>query len=411
MPSRRVVVTGIGAVSPLGLDAGSTWENLVAGRSGIGKISLFDASEYPVRIAAEVDGFAPETIFGKRRAKHLDRVSQLALVAAGAALAQSGMDPAVDPERIGTVWGTGIGGIHSLEEGMATLRERGPEWISPYTLPMMIPNMVAGHVAMEWGLKGYSTATVTACSASAQAIGECLDLIRAGRLDAVVCGGAEAPITEVGIAGFAAMKALSSRNDEPESASRPFDATRDGFVMGEGAACLILEERDRALARGATILAELEGYGATSDAFHMTQPHPEGEGAVRAMLAALADAGRDPSEVGYVNAHGTSTPPNDRIETLALKTVFGKVVPAVSSTKSMTGHTLGAAGALEAVICVQALNEKMLPPTANYETPDPECDLDYVPNHARPADFDVALTNSFGFGGHNASLVFSRGAE
>jgi 3-oxoacyl-[acyl-carrier-protein] synthase II len=410
MPARRVVVTGIGAVTALGLDAARTWSNLAAGRSGVAEISRFDASSYPVRIAAEVDGFDPESIFGKRRARHLDRVSQLALVAAGAAMAQSGLDPQAGSERIGTVWGTGIGGIGSLEEGMATLRERGPEWVSPYTLPMMIPNMVAGHVAMEWGLKGYSTATTTACAASAQAIGECLDLIRAGRLDAAVCGGTEAPITEVGVAGFAAMKALSTRNDEPESASRPFDATRDGFVMGEAAACLILEERERAVARGATILAELEGYGATSDAFHMTQPHPEGEGAVRAMLAALADAHRRPTEVGYINAHGTSTPPNDRIETVALKAVFGERVPPVSSTKSMTGHTLGAAGALEAVICVQALNEKLLPPTANYQHPDPECDLDYVPNEARPAEVEVVLTNSFGFGGHNASLVFSRGS-
>jgi 3-oxoacyl-[acyl-carrier-protein] synthase II len=268
--------------------------------------------------------------------------------------------------------------------------------------------MVAGHVAMEWGLRGHSSCTVTACSASAQAIGESLDLIRAGRLDAVVCGGSEAPVTEVGIAGFAAMKALSTRNDEPDAASRPFDAQRDGFVMGEGAACLIIEERGRALARGATVLAELVGYGATSDAYHLTQPHPEGDGAVRAMRAALADAGRQPADVGYINAHGTSTPPNDRIETYALKQVFGQNVPPVSSTKSMTGHTLGAAGALEAAICVLALNAQILPPTINQEHADPDCDLDYVANRARPASFDLALTNSFGFGGHNSSLLFSR---
>lgn len=409
MHERRVVVTGVGVISPLGLDAVATWAGLVAGRSGVGKISLFDAAAYPVRIGAEVDGFEPEAVFGRRRAKHLDRVSQLALVAAGAALAGSGLDTGSAPERIGTVWGTGIGGIGSLEEGMAVLRERGAEWVSPYTLPMMIPNMVAGHVAMEWGLRGYSTCAVTACAASAQAIGESLDLIRAGRLDAVVCGGAEAPITEVGIAGFAAMKALSTRNDEPEAASRPFDAGRDGFVMGEAAACLILEERRMALARGATILAELEGYGATSDAYHVTAPHPEGEGAVRAMRAALIDAGRTSTEVGYVNAHGTSTPPNDRIETRALKTVFGADVPPVSSTKSMTGHTLGAAGALEAAICVMALGEQLLPPTINQDQPDRDCDLDYVANRARPAAVEVAMSNSFGFGGHNACLVFSRG--
>ncbi|HWE57820.1 MAG TPA: beta-ketoacyl-ACP synthase II [Acidimicrobiales bacterium] len=406
---RRVVVTGIGIVSPLGLDAPTTWTALAAGRSGVGKISRFDASEFPVRIAAEVEGFEPETVFGRRRAKHLDRVSQFALVAAGQAMAQSGLDVSGDTSRIGTMWGTGIGGIHSLEEGLAVLDDRGPDWVSPYTLPMMIPNMVAGHVAMEWGLRGYSSCTVTACSASAQAIGESLDLIRAGRVDAVVCGGAEASITRVGVAGFGAMKALSTRNDDPEAASRPFDAGRDGFVMGEGAAALILEERAGAVARGATILAEVVGYGATSDAYHMTQPHPEADGAVRSMREALADAGLAPADVGYINAHGTSTPPNDRIETLALKKVFGERVPPVSSTKSMTGHTLGAAGALEAAVCVLALGAGTLPPTINQEMPDPECDLDYVANAARADRFDVALTNSFGFGGHNASLIISRG--
>ena len=394
-------------MSPLGLDAPATWAGLAAGRSGVDKISHFDSSEFPVRIAAEVQGFEPEAVFGRRRAKHLDRVSQMALVAAGEALTQSGMDTKEGAERIGTVWGTGIGGIHSLEEGIEVLNERGAEWVSPYTLPMMIPNMVAGHVAMEWGLRGYSTCTVTACSASAQAIGESLDLIRAGRVDAVVCGGAEAGITRVGIAGFAAMKALSTRNEDPAGASRPFDAGRDGFVMGEGAAALVMEERERAIARGATILAEVLGYGATSDAFHMTQPHPEAEGAVRAMREALADAGVSTADVGYVNAHGTSTPPNDRIETLALKQVFADKVPPVSSTKSMTGHTLGAAGALEAVACVLALNAQTLPPTINQETADPDCDLDYVANAARKASFRVALTNSFGFGGHNASLVIA----
>jgi 3-oxoacyl-[acyl-carrier-protein] synthase II len=407
MSRRRVVVTGIGVVSPVGLDAPSTWTALAAGRSGVAKISHFDASDFPVRIAAEVPGFDPEAVFGRRRSKHLDRVSQLALVAAGEALSQSGLDVHAAADRIGTVWGTGIGGIRSLEVGLDVLNERGPEWINPYTLPMMIPNMVAGHVAMEWGLRGYSTCTVTACSASAQAIGDSLDLIRAGRVDAVVCGGAEASITKLGIAGFAAMKALSTRNEDPEGASRPFDARRDGFVMGEGAAALVLEERDAAITRGASILAELAGYGATSDAYHMTAPHPQGEGAVRAMREALADAGLSPSDVGYVNAHGTSTPPNDRIETLALKQVFPDKVPPVSSTKSMTGHTLGAAGALEAAVCVLALNAQLLPPTINQETADPDCDLDYVANAARPASLTAALTNSFGFGGHNASLVFT----
>lgn len=378
------------------------------GNSGVAKISLFDSSDYPVRIAAEIPGFDPEAVFGRRRARHLDRVSQMALVAAGEAIALSEIDIAADSERVGAVWGTGIGGLGSLEAGMEVLNQRGPEWVNPYLLPMMIPNMVTGNVAMEWGIRGHNSCTVTACSASAQAIGDAMDLIRAGRVDAVVCGGSEAAVTRVAIAGFAAMKALSTRNDDPEGASRPFDAGRDGFVMGEGAAALVLEERDRALARRAPVLAELLGYGVTSDAYHMTQPHPEADGAVRAMTLALADAGLQPSDVGYVNAHGTSTPPNDRIETFALKQVFGVKVPPVSSTKSMTGHTLGAAGALEAAICVLALNAQVLPPTINQDERDPDCDLDYVANEARPASFDVAVTNSFGFGGHNTTLVFRR---
>jgi 3-oxoacyl-[acyl-carrier-protein] synthase II len=408
VPSRRVVVTGIGVVSPLGLTASATWDGLRAGRSGVGKISLFDPGDFPVRIAAEVPGFDAESSFGRRRARHLDRVSQLALVAAKEAMDQSGLDTGVTGDRAGVLWGTGIGGIHSLEEGIDVLNTRGPDWVNPYSLPMMIPNMTAGHIAMEWGIRGYSSCTVTACSASAQAIGEGLDLIRAGRVDSIVCGGSEAAVTRVAIAAFAAMKALSTRNDEPERASRPFDAQRDGFVMGEGAAALVLEERQAALRRGAPVLAELLGYGVSSDAYHMTQPHPEGDGAVRAMEAALADAGIRAEAVGYVNAHGTSTLPNDRIETLALKKVFGAKVPPVSSTKSMTGHTLGAAGALEAAVCIQVLNEQLLPPTVNQEVSDPDCDLDYVANAARPAAVRVAVTNSFGFGGHNATLVFGR---
>jgi 3-oxoacyl-[acyl-carrier-protein] synthase II len=347
-------------------------------------------------------------VFGRRRARHLDRVTQLALVATAEALESSKLDIGADPHRVGVVFGTGIGGIRSLEEGMAVLSERGPEWVSPYTLPMMIPNMVVGEVAIEWGIRGYSSCTVTACSASAQALGQALELIRAGRADAVVCGGAEAPVTTLGIAGFAAMKALSTRNDEPERASRPFDAERDGFVMGEAAAVLIVEEREAARQRGAPVLAELAGYGATTDAHHITLPLADGDGAVRAMQAACDDAGLDLGAVGYVNAHGTSTPPNDRIETIALKRVFGEKVPPVSSTKSMTGHTLGAAGALEALLCVQALDQQLLPPTMNLDHPDPDCDLDYVANQARPASFDVAMTNSFGFGGHNATLILRR---
>jgi len=406
MSTRRVVVTGIGAVSPLGPTAATTWEGLVSGRSGVGPITLFDPDGFAARIAAEVVGFDPEAVFGRRRAKHLDRVAQFALVATAEAVESSKLDVAADPHRVGVLFGTGIGGLHSFEEGAALLNDRGPDWVSPYTLPMFIPNMVVGQVAMEWGIRGYSSCTVTACSASAQAIGEGLDLIRAGRADAMVCGGSEAAITRVAIAGFAAMKALSTRNDDPARASRPFDAGRDGFVMGEGAAVLVLEEREAALRRGAPILAELAGYGATSDAYHMTQPHPEGDGAVRAMQAACEDARLEPAAVGYVNAHGTSTPPNDRVETIALKRVFGKKVPPVSSTKSMTGHTLGAAGALEALFCVQALNHQMIPPTINQFEPDPDCDLDYVPNQPRPTALEVAMTNSFGFGGHNATLIF-----
>jgi 3-oxoacyl-[acyl-carrier-protein] synthase II len=408
MTARRVVVTGVGVVSPLGLDSASTWQGLVSGRSGVRSISHFDASDFAVRIAADIPGFDPVGIFGRRRAKHLDRVAQLALVAAAEAIGSAGLDVAADAERVGVVWGTGIGGIRSLEEGVDVLNARGPDWVNPYTLPMMIPNMVAGHIAMEWGIKGYSSCSVTACSASAQAIGESLDLIRAGRADAVICGGSEAPITRVAVAGFAAMKALSTRNDEPERASRPFDADRDGFVIGEGAAAMVLEDADRAERRGSPILAELAGYGVSSDAYHMTQPHPQGEGAARAMETALRDAGLEAARVGYVNAHGTSTPPNDRIETLALKRVFGENVPPVSSTKSMIGHTLGAAGAIEAAICVQAMQHQVLPPTINQEKSDPDCDLDCAPNESRPAVFDVALTNSFAFGGHNASLVFSQ---
>jgi 3-oxoacyl-[acyl-carrier-protein] synthase II len=394
-------------VSPLGLTAASTWDALCAGQSGVGKISQFVADEYPVRIAAEVPGFDPVAVFGKRRARHLDRVSQLALVSTAEALESSGVDLSRDPGRCGVIWGTGIGGISSLEDGMDILNERGPDWVNPYTLPMMIPNMVAGHIAMEWGIRGYSSCTVTACAASTQAIGEGLDVIRAGRADVLVCGGSEASITRVAIAGFAAMKALSTRNDDPEGASRPFDAGRDGFVMGEASATLVLEEREHALGRGAPVLAEVAGYGVSSDAYHITQPHPEGEGAVRSMRLALEDAGLQPCDVGYVNAHGTSTPQNDRIETIALKTVFGAGVPPVSSTKSMTGHTLGASGALEAVFCVQALLDQVLPPTVNQERPDPDCDLDYVPNISRPVSFSAALSNSFGFGGHNASLLLT----
>jgi 3-oxoacyl-[acyl-carrier-protein] synthase II len=408
MDKRRVVVTGVGAVSPLGLDVEQTWQSLVAGRSGVRTITAFDAKDSPVRIAAEVDGFDAVAVFGRRRARHLDRVVQLALVATKEAIEASKLDVATAPERIGVVYASGIGGIRTLEDGIRTLIDRGAEWVNPYVVPMMIPNMAAGEIAMEWQLLGYNCCTVTACSASAHAIGTAFDAIRLGRAEAVVTGGSEAAVTPVGIAGFAAMKALSTRNDEPQRASRPFDIDRDGFVLGEGAATLVLEEREFALRRGAPVLAELAGYGATADAYHITQPHPSGDGATRAMQYAIADAGLSAEDIDYVNAHGTSTPPNDRVETHALKRVFGPSVPLVSSTKSMTGHTLGAAGALESVFCILAMQDSVVPPTINLDHPDPACDLDYVANKARPADVRYAMTNSLGFGGHNASLVFGQ---
>jgi 3-oxoacyl-[acyl-carrier-protein] synthase II len=408
MDKRRVVVTGVGAVTPLGLDVEQTWQSLIAGRSGVGTITAFDAKDSPVRIAAQIDGFDAVALFGRRRARHLDRVVQLALVATKEAIEASKLDVATAPERIGVVYASGIGGIRTLEDGIRTLIDRGAEWVNPYVVPMMIPNMAAGEIAMEWQLLGYNCCTVTACSASAHAIGTAFDAIRLGRADAVVTGGSEAAVTPVGIAGFAAMKALSTRNDEPERASRPFDIDRDGFVLGEAAATLVLEEREFALRRGAPVLAELAGYGATADAYHITQPHPNGDGATRAMQAAIADAGLSSADIDYVNAHGTSTPPNDRVETHALKRVFGPSVPLVSSTKSMTGHTLGAAGALESVFCILAMQTSLVPPTINLDNPDPACDLDYVANKARPADVRYAMTNSLGFGGHNASLVFGQ---
>ncbi|GAC1377308.1 MAG: beta-ketoacyl-ACP synthase II [Acidimicrobiales bacterium] len=407
---RRVVVTGLGVVSPVGVGVEAAWEALVDGRSGAGPLTRFDASAYPVRIGAEVDDWDPVERFGKRRARHLDLFAQFALVATREALDRSGLDTGSHGERIGVVYASGIGGIGSFEAQVNVLATRGPQWVSPYMCPMMIPNAAAGEIAMEWGLRGPNSCTVTACAASAHAIGDAADAIRLGRADVMVAGGAEAGLTPTGVAGFAAMKALSERNDDPTRASRPFDAGRDGFVAGEGAATLILEEREFALARGAPLLAELVGFGSTCDAHHMTAPHPQGDGAVRSMRMALGEAdraGTSIEDIGYINAHGTSTPPNDRIETMAVKTVMGSTV-AMSSTKSMTGHLLGAAGAFEAAVCVQALIAGILPPTINLEVPDPDCDLDYVPNIARrvAGGLKAVMTNSFGFGGHNATLVF-----
>jgi 3-oxoacyl-[acyl-carrier-protein] synthase II len=396
-------------VTPLGLSVASTWEALVAGTSGVATVTGMERDDLPVRIAAQVKGFDAEAVFGRRKARHLDRAAQLGLVATTEAIEASKLDIAANPTRVAVVYGTGIGGLASFEEGSRVLLERGPEWINPYLLPMLIPNIIAGQISIEWGIEGHSSCSVTACSASAHAIGEGYDLIKLGRADAVVCGGAEAAVTRLGLSGFAAMKALSTRNDDPTRASRPFDADRDGFVLGEGAGTLVLEEREAALGRGAPILAELAGWGSTSDAYHVTSPRPDGDGAARSMLEACAEAGIAPSEVGYVNAHGTSTIPNDRTESLAVRRAWGDATPPpISSTQSMTGHTLGAAGAIESIVCVQALQTGILPPTTNLETPDPECGLDYIPNEARAVPVEIAMTNSFGFGGHNATLVWRR---
>jgi 3-oxoacyl-[acyl-carrier-protein] synthase II len=380
------------------------WNAMVAGRSGVGPIRSFDASGLPVRIAAEVTDFRAEDHFGPRDARRVDRFAQLGLVAARQALADSGLEVGEAPERVGVVFGSGLGGVGTLVEQVGVLADRGPSRISPFLVPMMIPNMLPGQIAIETGARGPTSCSVTACAASASAIGEAIDLIRVGRADAVLAGGADATVIPLCVAAFAQMKALSTRNDDPQGASRPFDAHRDGFVIGEGGGALVLEEREHARARGATVLAELAGYGATTDAHHLTAPDPAGAGAAAAMRAALADAGVTAGAVGYVNAHGTSTPLNDRAEALAAREVLGASVP-VSSTKSVTGHLLGAAGAVEAIACIQVLRKGVVPPTINLEHPDPDCDLELVANEARKADVEVALSNSFGFGGHNVTLV------
>jgi 3-oxoacyl-[acyl-carrier-protein] synthase II len=409
---RRVVVTGLGTVNPLAADVAGFWEAALAGRSGIGPITLFDASPLKVRIAGEVSGFDPEDYLDRRLARRLDRYDQLFLAAAGQALADAGVayredDPAA--LRAGVVVGSGIGGIQTIQDSVDVMRQRGHDRVSPYAITQIISNMAAGLASIEFHLYGPNTCTVTACAASANAIGDAAEIIRRGDADVMLAGGAEAPITEFAMSGFAQARALSTRNDEPERASRPFDAGRDGFVMAEGAAVLVLEDRDHALARDAAIYAEVTGYGMSADGYHITLPRPGGEGAARAMSNALANAGLQPADIGYVNAHGTSTEANDATETAAIKTVFGDHAHRmpVSSTKSMTGHLLGGAGALESLACILAIRDGVVPPTINYETPDPDCDLDYVPNEARRAAVRHAMTNSFGFGGHNVALVFS----
>ena len=411
---RRVVITGLGMVTPLGNDVDSTWDSLVAGESGAGPITQFDTSGYSVRFACELKGFDPTDWMERKQARRMDRFAQMALSAARMAEQDSGLSIAADPARIGAAVATGIGGLGAFEDCFQNLLERGPDRTSPFSIIQIIPNMAAAWVSMELGTQGPLATETTACAASNMAIGDGLDAIRLGRADAMICGGTEAPVTRVGVAGFSAMRALSQRNDDPQRGSRPFDLDRDGFVMGEAGAMLVLEELEHARARGAKIYAEVLGYGTSSDATHVTEPDPSGVNPARAMRMALADAGVDPGEVGYVNAHGTSTPLGDPAETRVLKLALGEehaVRTPVSSTKGATGHCLGAAGAVEAIFTILALERGVLPPTINYETPDPECDLDYIPNEARPQQVEIGVSNSFGFGGHNACVVFRRWLE
>jgi 3-oxoacyl-[acyl-carrier-protein] synthase II len=408
---RRVVITGLGAVTPLGNDVETTWNNLVAGESGAAEITAFDHSDYGVHFACELKEFDPKQWIDHKQARRMDRFAQMILAAARQAEADSGVDVAAEPERIGASIATGIGGLKSFQDCYDVLRDRGPDRVSPFSIPSIIPNMGAGWVSIELGTRGPLASQCTACAASNMAIGDGLDAIRIGRADVMFCGGTEAPITPVGIAGFDSMRALSRRNDDPKAASRPFDGARDGLVMGEAGAVIVLEELERAEARGAHIYAELIGYGVSSDAAHMTEPDPTGQNPARAMRMALRDAGVDPSEVGYVNAHATSTPLGDASETRVIKHAFGEENAhkvAVSSTKGATGHCFGAAGAVEAVFTILTVTKGVVPPTINYENEDPECDLDYVPNEAREADVPVAVSNSFGFGGHNATIVVRR---
>ena len=408
---RRVVVTGMGMVTPLGLDVESTWSALLAGESGAGEITQFDHSDFPVHFACEVKDFDPTTWIDYKASRRMDRFTQLALAAARMAEADSGLDIAAAPDRIGAAVATGIGGLKSFEACLDTLRDRGPDRVNPFSIVQIIPNLAAGWVSMELGTKGPLLSECTACAASNMAIGDSVDAIRLGRADAMICGGTEAPVSSVGIAGFGAMRAISRRNDDPKRASRPFDAERDGFVMGEAGAMIVVEALERAQARGAKIYAEVLGYGLSSDATHVSDPDPTGESPARAMRMAFDDADIRPDDVQYVNAHGTSTPTGDAAETRVLKLALGEehaYRTPVSSTKGATGHCLGAAGAVEAIFTILAAERGVLPPTINYEVPDPECDLDYIPNTPREAAVEITVSNSFGFGGHNACLVFRR---
>jgi len=405
---RGVAVTGMGFVTPIGNDVETVWSNMIEGVSGVGPITHFDTTNFDTKIAAQVKGFNPEAYMDKKTARHLGRYCQFALVASQQALAQANLNPAeMDPDDVGVIVSSGMGGMEEIEISHTALMEGGPKRISPCTVPMMIPAMAAGSVAIHTGAGGPNYAIVSACASGAHAIGEASEIIKRGDAVAMLAGGSEAAITPLTIGAFCQIKATSERNDEPERACRPFDVGRDGFVVGEGSVMLVLEDMEHAKRRGAQILAEIAGYGASADMYHFTAPHPEGKGAIRAMRRALEKSGVELTDVGYVNAHGTSTKLGDIAETKAIKSVFGEHARklAVSSTKSVHGHLLGAAGAIEAAACVLALNRGMLPPTINLEQLDPECDLDYVPHKARQVDVKVAISNSFGFGGHNATLV------
>ncbi|MGI6527084.1 MAG: beta-ketoacyl-ACP synthase II [Caldicoprobacterales bacterium] len=410
----RVVITGLGAITPLGNTVDLFWENIKKGKCGIKRITRFDTEDFQVKIAAQIDEFDPQDYMDKKEARRMDRYTQFAMAASNMAVKQAELDMAkVNAERFGVILGSGIGGIETLENQAGILLTKGPSRVSPFFIPMMIGNMAAGQISIAFGARGANTTIVTACASATNAIGEAFRTIKGGFADVIITGGSEAPITKLALAGFCSMKALSTNNHDPQRSCKPFDLNRDGFVMGEGAGMLVLESYEHAVRRGAKILAEIIGYGLTADAFHITAPAPEGEGGARAMKEALVDGGINADEVDYINAHGTSTPYNDKFETAAIKSVLAghaeKV--AVSSTKSMTGHLLGAAGGIEAIVVVKAIEDQFLPATINYQTPDPECDLDYVPNQGRKGKIGAALSNSFGFGGQNACIAVKKFLE
>ena len=410
MEKRRVVVTGVGAVTPLGNDIETTWENIVAGKSGIGPLTRVNADEYPAKVSAEAKDFNPEDFIERKEARKMDRFTQFAVAAAQMAVKDANLTiNEENSHRVGVWIGSGIGGMETFEQQFETFQKRGYKRVSPFFVPMLIPDMATGQVSIMLGARGFNSCTVTACATGTNSIGDAFKVIQRGDADAMITGGAEAPITRMSVAGFCANTALSN-NPDPATACRPFDKNRDGFIIGEGSGIVVLEELEHALARGAKIYGEIVGYGATGDAYHITAPAPGGEGGARAMKMALDDAGMAPSEIDYINAHGTSTEYNDKFETAAVKEVFGDHAYklAMSSTKSMTGHLLGAAGGIEAIFSVLAIRDSILPPTINYETPDPDCDLDYVPNTARPQSINTVMSNSLGFGGHNATIVFKK---